>query len=111
VVLWQIELDEVDEVVSVDVRRALVRSRHQLDYAGLQRAVDDGSMPEAVRLLAQVGQLRLALGRKRHAIDLDLPEQQITGDSNSGWTLTVGRFPWRHTTRRSHCSPASAPRL
>ncbi len=90
-VLWQIELDGTGEVASVDVRRAFVCSRQQLDYAGLQRSLEDGSAPEAVALLPQVGELRLALGRERHAINLDLPEQQVTSDAERGWTLEFRR--------------------
>ena len=39
-VLWRIDLDPAGEVAAVDVRRALVRSRAQLDYPGLQAALD-----------------------------------------------------------------------
>lgn len=88
-VLWQIHLDGAGAVAAVDVRRARVRSRAQLDYVGLQRSVTDGSAPEAVKLLTEVGTLRIALARKRHAIDLDLPEQRVEGDAAHGWTLPL----------------------
>ena len=87
-VLWQIALDATGEVSNVDVRRARVRSREQLDYNGLQKAVDTNSAPDAVALLPKVGALRLQLARKRHAIDLDLPEQQVAGDAQHGWSLS-----------------------
>ena len=38
-VLWRIDLDPAGEVAAVEVRRALVRGRTQLDYPGLQAAV------------------------------------------------------------------------
>ena len=86
-VLWQITLDATGNPVHVDVRRARVRSRQQLDYVGLQQAVDAGTAPEAIALLPKVGVLRQQLGRQRHAINLDLPEQIVEGDAQHGWTL------------------------
>ncbi|PZS16302.1 MAG: ribonuclease II [Pseudonocardiales bacterium] len=88
-VLWQVGLDAAGEVTAVDVRRARVRSRAQLDYPGLQKAMTDGSAPEAVALLGDVGTLRIALARSRHAINLDLPEQRVEGDAQHGWTLAL----------------------
>ncbi|MEP7021350.1 MAG: RNB domain-containing ribonuclease [Pseudonocardiales bacterium] len=88
-VLWQIHLDAAGEVGSVDVRRARVRSRAQLDYAGVQQSMTDGSVPDSIALLERVGTLRLALGRGRHAINLDLPEQQVTRDAQGVSTLAV----------------------
>jgi exoribonuclease R len=87
-VLWQIALDPTGTPVEVDVRRARVRSRQQLDYAGLQQMVDAGSAPDAVALLPKVGVLRQQLARQRHAVNLDLPEQVVEGDAQHGWTLT-----------------------
>lgn len=86
-VLWQITLDATGNPVHVDVRRARVRSRQQLDYVGLQHATDAGTAPDAVALLPKVGVLRQQLGRQRHAIDLDLPEQIVERDAQRGWTL------------------------
>jgi VacB/RNase II family 3'-5' exoribonuclease len=88
-VLWQIQLDATGAVTSVDVRRARVRSRAQLDYVGVQQSMTDGSVPDAIALLEKVGTLRIALGRKRHAINLDLPEQQVSRDAQSGWTIML----------------------
>ena len=48
-VLWRIDLDGAGEPVSVDVRRAVVRSRARLDYAGVQATVDAGSDPSGDR--------------------------------------------------------------
>ncbi|MCU1657238.1 MAG: Ribonuclease [Pseudonocardiales bacterium] len=87
-VLWRITLDADGEATAVDVRRARVRSRQQLDYAGAQAAVAAGAHPDAIALLAEVGTLRLARARRRHAIDLGLPEQRVAGDETHGWTLT-----------------------
>jgi exoribonuclease R len=87
-VLWQITLDATGNPTNVDVRRARVRSRQQLDYVGLQHATDAGSAPDAVALLPKVGGLRQQLGRQRHAVNLDLPEQIVAGDAQRGWTLS-----------------------
>src|SRR3954462_3928553 len=40
--LWTIELDATGEGIAVDVRRARVRSRARLDYAGVQARIDSG---------------------------------------------------------------------
>jgi exoribonuclease R len=84
-VLWRITLDHVGDVRDVDVRRARVRSRAQLDYATVQQ---NPTAHDAVTLLPAVGRLRLALARRRHAINLDLPEQQVE-QTRDQWWLTV----------------------
>jgi exoribonuclease R len=87
-VLWQITLDARAVVTHVDVRRARVRSRQQLDYAGLQQSIIHRSAPAAVALLEQVGRLRRELARERHAVNLDLPEQDVVRAGGS-WTLQL----------------------
>jgi exoribonuclease R len=87
-VLWQIRLDKGGAVVAVDIRRARVRSRQQLDYVGLQALIDADRPPVAVALLPEVGQLRQALARQRHAINLDLPEQNVV-PADGTWTLRM----------------------
>jgi len=90
-VLWRIDLDPAGEVAAVDVRRALVRSRAQLDYPGLQAAVDSGTAPEPVALLPRVGELRTALARARHATELEVPEQEVVPGECGGWTVRFRR--------------------
>ena len=90
-VLWRIDLDQAGEVTAVDVRRAQVRSRAQLDYPGLQAAVDAGTPPEPVAALAAVGELRLALAAARHATELDVPEQEVVPAAGGGWTVEFRR--------------------
>jgi exoribonuclease R len=85
-VLWQIGLSNDGSVRTTSVRRARVRSRAQLDYGSLQRMIDSGEAPDAATLLAEVGPKRLALARTRHAINLDLPEQEVEQDGDS-WRL------------------------
>lgn len=86
-VLWQIELAADGSVRSTAVQRARVRSTAQLDYPGVQAALDAGALPDPIAALADVGRARLAQSRARHAINLDLPEQQVEPDPSGGWTL------------------------
>ncbi|WP_375483386.1 RNB domain-containing ribonuclease [uncultured Jatrophihabitans sp.] len=88
-VLWTIALAADASVRSVDVARAQVRSTAQLDYPGVQAALDAGRMPEPIALLGEVGRRRMALARGRHAIDLDLPEQVVAHGGTRGWTLQL----------------------
>lgn len=90
-VLWRIDLDADGEVTAVDVRRALVRSRAQLNYPELQAAVDAGNPPEPAALLRKVGELRLALARVRNATELDVPEQEVVPVEGGGWTVAFRR--------------------
>jgi len=86
-VLWRIDLDDAGEPVSVDVRRALVRSRARLDYAGVQATVDAGRIHPAIAALPEVGPLRRALAVRRGAIELELPEQEVERIAGGGWTV------------------------
>jgi exoribonuclease R len=84
--LWTIHVDDTGEGTDVQVERARVRSTAQLDYSGVQRAVEDGTADETLRLLKEVGELRLAREAARGGISLPLPEQEveIAGDQ---WSL------------------------
>ncbi|MGI8692180.1 MAG: RNB domain-containing ribonuclease [Geodermatophilaceae bacterium] len=86
-VLWQIDLADSGEVVDVSVRRAVVRSTAQLDYPNVQSTVDTESAHPSLALLPEIGALRLALARQRHAIELNLPDQEVVSDSAGGWTV------------------------
>ncbi|MGW5675702.1 RNB domain-containing ribonuclease [Streptomyces sp. NPDC003860] len=84
--LWRIDLDAEGRTASVDVRRALVRSRAALDHATAQRRIDDGTAEEPLALLQDVGLLREALERERGGISLSVPEQEISR-SDGGYAL------------------------
>lgn len=75
--LWTLRLDARGEVADAHVERALVRSRERWDYEAVQRQLDEGTEPEPIALLREVGERRLALERERGAISLPLPEQEI----------------------------------
>lgn len=75
--VWTMDLDRTGEGAGVDVRRALVRSRAKLDYASVQRSLDDGSAAEPLHLLREVGLLRQERERRIGGIDLPIPEQEV----------------------------------
>lgn len=79
--LWRSELDATGAIVSTHVERAQVRSIARLDYASVQAALDDDTLPAAyadtIRLLKEVGQLRIQQEVARGGITLNLPDQEI----------------------------------
>lgn len=85
--VWTIRVDEEGEGTDVHVGRALVRSRAQLDYEGVQRSLDDGTADETISLLAEVGRLRQHREAARGGVSLPLPEQVIDINGEE-WTLS-----------------------
>ncbi|MFE9438031.1 RNB domain-containing ribonuclease [Streptomyces sp. NPDC006602] len=85
--LWTIDLDADGRTLAVDVRRALVRSRAKLDYAGVQKRIDSGTAEEPLALLKEIGELREALEVARGGISLNVPEQEIV-DRDHTYELT-----------------------
>jgi exoribonuclease R len=90
-VLWRIDLDGDGDVVTVDVRRARVRSRAKVDYESAQREHDSGDPPEWLVLLREVGERRGDIERARGAVDVRVPDQEIEA-SDGGYRL-VARVP------------------
>lgn len=86
-VLWTIDVDAYGEPVATHVRRALVRSVEQFDYQTVQASIDAGTPHPSVAALPDLGRLRRELAVSRGAVELQLPEQEITGDSHGGWVL------------------------
>ncbi len=84
--LWTIKVDATGEGTDVTVERARVRSTAKLDYAGVQRAIDDGSADETLMLLKEVGELRLAREAARGGVSLPLPEQEVSVEGDR-WHL------------------------
>lgn len=84
--LWTIRVDETGEGTDVHVERARVRSTAKLDYASVQKAVDEGTADETLVLLKEIGELRLEREAARGGISLPIPEQEveISGDR---WSL------------------------
>lgn len=84
--LWTIELDHEGELIQAVVERARVRSRRRLDYESLQKRIDDGTSGDQMKLLKEIGELRMAIERERGGVNLPVPEQEIVIDDGS-WSL------------------------
>jgi exoribonuclease R len=76
-VLWTIDVDEAGDIAAVEVNRTMVRSRHRLDYAGVQHAVTAGAANNQLRLLAEIGPLLLTAEAARGGVSLPVPEQEV----------------------------------
>ena len=88
-VLWTIDLDADGEPVRVDLRRARVRSRAQLDYPAVQAQADAGTLPEPLALLPEIGALLQRRAAERGAIELGTPDQEVVATPDGGWTLAL----------------------
>lgn len=86
--VWRIAVDAEGEGGDVDVFRARVRSRAQLDYATVQDAVDNGTAEPLLNLLREIGELRQKHERERGGVSLRLPDQEVDA-SGGGWTLRL----------------------
>ena len=88
-VLWTIELDPAGAPTEVHIERAQVRSVAQLDYRSLQDDVDTGHPHPSVALLPEIGTLRQAAAKARHAITLNRPDVEVERADDGRWTLTL----------------------
>lgn len=93
-VLWTLAIGSNGELALTEVRRATVRSTAQLDYASAQAALDAGTPHPQIAALAQLGPLLQAAARRRGAIELPEPAQELVADGRGGWALSwVPRRP------------------
>ena len=92
-VLWTFELDERGEVDSAHVERALVCSVARLDYEGVHKDMQAGSVHPSIALLEEVGQLRQQSSLRRHAINLRLPSVRVVGDGDTFELVIEPRHP------------------
>ncbi|QCB92645.1 RNB domain-containing ribonuclease [Cellulomonas shaoxiangyii] len=90
-VLWRVDLDADGEPVDVQVERAVVRSRAQLTYEGVQEALDAGTADDVLAGVRAVGLLREERERARGGVSLDVPEQEVVPDPAGGWSLRFRR--------------------
>jgi exoribonuclease R len=94
--LWTIRVDDTGEGTDAHVERARVRSTARLTYEEAQRALDDGTADDPLRMLKQVGERRLAREAARGGVSLPLPEQVVDlgdGPGEDGrWTLEWRRL-------------------
>jgi exoribonuclease R len=88
-VLWTVDLDGDGEPERVELRRARVRSRAQLDYPSVQAQTEAGTLPDALALLPEVGRLLQQRATERGAIELGTPEQEVVAAPDGGWTLAL----------------------
>jgi exoribonuclease R len=86
-VLWTIDVAGDGSIGSIDVERATVRSRARLDYEHVQQQLDAGTTPEVLRAFPAVGAALTADARRRGAIELGLPEQEVVPAANGTWTI------------------------
>jgi VacB/RNase II family 3'-5' exoribonuclease len=75
--VWDLQLDAQGVLTTTHVRRALIRSRRKLDYVGVQQMINDGTATPDLLLLKEIGLLRLADARRRDAVDLPTPDQEV----------------------------------
>ena len=87
--LWTIDLDADGEPLRVDLRRARVRSRAQLDFPAVQVQADAGTLPEPLALLPVIGRLLQRRAAERGAIELGTPDQSVEATPDGGWTLVL----------------------
>jgi exoribonuclease R len=75
--VWTIALDPDGDMTDVTVQRARVRSRSKLDYAGVQRTIDQAPDGSTLALLRTIGELRIAKEAERGGVSLPMPAQEI----------------------------------
>ncbi len=88
-VLWTIDVDDDGSTRAIAVERAFVRNRAALTYAEVQAAFDAGEPPDAVSEMRALGEALLDDARRRKAIDLGLPEQEVVPDGDGHWTIRL----------------------
>jgi exoribonuclease R len=90
--VWRFDLDAEGSVTHLDLVRARIRSRRQLDYEQVQAAVDDpGEYPDLAgmgALLREIGSRRQALELARGGASLPLPEQEVIVD-DTGFSIRL----------------------
>lgn len=88
--LWTIDTDSDGNPTSANVRRAMVRSVQRFDYTTVQADLDRGAPHPSVAALPDLGRARRELAVARGAIELQLPEQEISPvPGEVGWQLTI----------------------
>lgn len=88
--LWTIDTDSDAEPVAVHLRRALVRSVAQFDYEGVQADIGSARLHESLAALPDFGRARRELAVARGAIELQMPEQEISCEAGgTGWRLDL----------------------
>ncbi|MCB0994330.1 MAG: RNB domain-containing ribonuclease [Acidimicrobiales bacterium] len=76
--LWTIDIDADGTLASHRIERAIVRNRQAMSYSEAQANLDHGRPDEGLELLREIGEARLVDERRRGAVSLRLPAQDIT---------------------------------
>ena len=85
--VWDMLLEPDGDATSVNVYRAMVRSRRRLDYAQVQREVENGTADERLSLLKEIGELRIVMERARGGASLPMPELEVNVDEDGNYVL------------------------
>ena len=82
-VVWRIGLNS-DGVIEDDIQvyRALINSREQLTYTGVQAELDAGTASDMLQILVEVGQLRIDAQIARGGATIDVPDQEVEHDGD-----------------------------
>lgn len=87
-VLWTIRVAADGGVSDVRVRRSRIRSVARLDYAGVSADAEAGRLHPSIEALPAFGELRRQVALDRGAVELDLPDQQVS-HADGGWHLEL----------------------
>ncbi|WP_156761994.1 RNB domain-containing ribonuclease [Microbacterium karelineae] len=75
--VWRFALAADGRVAETALERAWVRSVRRWTYDEAQAAIDDGSAPDEIALLAEIGPLRVGLEAARGGASLSVPEEEV----------------------------------
>lgn len=84
--VWRLPVAADGSCTEPSVQRALVRSRAQLTYQQVQAQLDDGSAPESLQLLREVGMLRERVEIERGGVSLNVPSQEVH-NTDGEWSI------------------------
>jgi exoribonuclease R len=83
------ELDPDGEGTSVEVYRAMVRSKDRSDYAQIQHSLERGSADQCLNLLKEVGECRIAMEWAWCGASLPMPEQDVSLDKDGNYVTAL----------------------
>src|SRR5690606_30143564 len=84
--VWTFTLDGDAAVTDFRLERAAIRSRAQLDYDGVQAALDRGEESPA-ELLPVIGALRQEAERDRGGASLNLPDETVIASPGGSYDI------------------------
>ncbi len=75
--VWTFDLDKGARVTQTRLELARMRSIERYDYDEVQSRIDDGTAPEGIELLKEIGEKLIALERERGGASLGRPDQEV----------------------------------